>query len=174
MIKIQFSTSTAFSSGIIRRLTHSPWSHVDFVLDDGSLLGVSGKDDSIVDPGGVCIRPHEAWPYLYPPKVAEVHCTSEVASKVLALGVMQIGKPFDNSALWGFLEDQGEDPGKPQSRNWRDPSQWFCSELIIHCLEEGGVFHYPLVVAKNRISPADVLLIINPYLMPQNIKEFLP
>jgi hypothetical protein len=44
-LQIQFSTSTAFTSGIIRRLTHSPFSHVDFVLPDG-LLGVSGKDAS--------------------------------------------------------------------------------------------------------------------------------
>src|ERR1022692_743026 len=91
-IKIQFSTSKAFSSDVIRRLTHSPFSHTDLVVPEG-LLGVSGKDDSIHDLGGVMVRSMQAWPYLTTPKVARLQCTDEVAAAVIAAGRSQIGKP---------------------------------------------------------------------------------
>lgn len=168
MLKIQFSTSTAFASGIIRRLTHSPFSHVDFVLPEG-LLGVSGKDDSISDIGGVLIRPYPAWPYLTKPKVATINCSEEIAQRVIACAKTQIGKPFDHSAMWAMLDDQATE----KKRNWRDPTQWFCSEYVAWSMETGGLFPYPLAVMKNRVSPADNLLIINPFMSVENIKDFL-
>lgn len=168
MIQIQFSTSTAFASGIIRRLTHSPWSHVDIVMPDG-LLGVSGKDDSISDIGGVRIRPFNEWPYLTKPKVACLNCSADITDRIHAAAASQIGKPFDNSAMWGMLEDQALE----KNRNWRDPNQWFCSELVAWALETGGLFPYPLAVLKNRISPADILLMINPFMSADNIRIFL-
>jgi hypothetical protein len=167
-LQIQFSTSTTFMSGMIRRLTHSPWSHVDFVLPEG-LLGVSGVDPSIHDPGGVRLRPHNAWPYLTTPRVAEIVCTDEVAKAVIAAATSQTGKPFDNEAMWGMLDDQANE----KLRDWRDPKQWFCSELVAWSLETGKVFPYPLAVLKNRVTPADVLLLINPFMRHGNIQDFL-
>jgi hypothetical protein len=79
----------------------------------------------------------------------------------------QIGKPFDNGALWDFLSDQ------PHDRDWRQTDSWFCSELIVYCLEQANFFPYSLVVAKNRITPADTLLLLNPFLTHENIQEFL-
>ncbi len=174
-LAIQFSTSTAFASGIIRRLTHSPFSHVDLVLADG-LLGVSGKDDSISDPGGVMVRPYGMWPYLFPPRVAKLSCTAEVADAVIAAGRSQIGKPFDNSALWGFLDDLGHrvlTMHPTAARDWNDTKSWFCSELVAYALIQGKFFPYNLVVLKNRVSPADLLLMLNPYMEDDNIEEFL-
>jgi hypothetical protein len=170
-IKIQFSTSKAFSSDVIRRLTHSPFSHVDLIVPEG-LLGVSGKDDSIHDLGGVMVRPMNAWPYLTTPKVARLQCADEVAAAVIAAGRSQLGKPFDDSALWSFFQDQAVEQiiGKP--RDWRDTKQWFCSEWLIWSVEQGGLFPYELVVAKNRITPADVLLMINGFMSADNILEF--
>jgi hypothetical protein len=167
-LQIQFSTSTAFTSGIIRRLTHSPFSHVDFVLDDGTLLGVSGVDPSINDLGGVRIRPHNAWPYLTKPKVAHLNCTDVVAIRVIDAAMSQIDKPFDTTAMWGMLEDQATE----KLRNWRDPAAWFCSEYVAWSLETGGLFPYTLAVMKNRVSPADVLLLANPFMSDANVKEF--
>jgi hypothetical protein len=90
---IQFSTSTAFASAIIRRLTHSPFSHVDAIITDElaqhfkiqpGLLGASGPDCGAKagrlfrhkmgwshDPGGVIVRPNPAWAYLQPPKTSK-------------------------------------------------------------------------------------------------------
>jgi hypothetical protein len=167
-IQIQFSTSPAFSSAVIRRLTHSPFSHVDLIVKDG-LLGVSGKDDTINDPGGVRIRPFNAWPYLTKPKVAMLNCTDEVTEQVIAAARSQIGKPFDNDALYAMLNDLAVQ--KP--RDWRDPSQWFCSEFVIWSLEAGKIFPYTLAATANRLTPNDVLLVSNPFMTEANIKEFL-
>jgi hypothetical protein len=171
-IRIQFSTSKAFSSDVIRRLTHSPFSHVDLIVPEG-LLGVSGKDDSLHDPGGVRVRPMNAWPYLTVPKVAHLQCSDEVAAAVIDAARSQLGKPFDDSALWAFFQDQavgGSVDGKV--RDWRDTKQWFCSELTIWALEQGGLFPYELVVANTRVTPADVLLMINGFMSAANILEF--
>ena len=46
---MQYSTSIAFASMVIRRLTHSEFSHVDFILPGEGLLGVSGPDQKIGD-----------------------------------------------------------------------------------------------------------------------------
>lgn len=170
-LAIQFSTSKAFASGIIRRLTHSPFSHVDFVVQ-GGLLGVSGKDEHIHDDGGVRIRPTEAWPYLTKPKVARIQCSEEVAANVIAVCKTQIGKPFDHSALWAFFDDQATESQCMQVRDWRETSAWFCSELVTWALEQGGLFPYELAVSKNRVTPADVLLMINPFMPADNIIEF--
>jgi hypothetical protein len=170
-IRIQFSTSKAFSSDVIRRLTHSPFSHTDLVVPEG-LLGVSGKDDSIHDLGGVMVRSMQAWPYLTKPKTARVQCSDEVATAVIEIARSQIGKPFDSSALWSFFDDQAVEDIVGKERDWRDTKQWFCSELIIFALEQGGLFPYGLVVAKNRITPADVLLMINAFMLADNILEF--
>jgi hypothetical protein len=178
-ILIQFSTSTAFSSSLIRRLTHSPWSHTDIVLPGEGLLGVSGKDDSILDPGGVRIRPFNSWPYLIPPRVATLRCTELIAQHTLEFAKSQIGKPFDNGALWGFLDDeaqsfiQGRRTTEPKWRDWRSVDAWYCSEYVTASLENGGFFPYSIVVFKTRVSPSDLLLLLNPFLSKENIDEFL-
>ena len=164
----QFSTSTALASRAIRILTCSQFSHVDLVLPEG-LLGASGPDRSINDPGGVIIRPNPAWPYLEPPKIARVVCRQTVADGTIAFAHSQINKPFDNKALYAFLRDRA---GIPRTgRNWRDPSKWFCSELHVRALEVGGLFPYELIQPKDVISPQALLLYLNPFIT--NVADFL-
>lgn len=178
-LNYQYSTSTAFASGIIRRLTHSRFSHIDLILPGEGLLGVSGDDKSLkwsghnppTDTGGVLIRPFNCWPYKEEPKIAKVWCSDLVAQKTIEWGRSQIGKPFDNKALYAFLRDRAG--LKLVSRNWRDPDAWFCSEFQIRAAEVGGVFTYPLIVTKDCVSPQDTLLLFNPYMRPDNIAEFL-
>ncbi len=167
----QFSTSPAFASGIIRRLTHSPFSHVDIIEPGIGLWGVSGLDKSIKDPGGVRCRPFNAWPYLYPPKVARVQTTEDVVRKTIEFARSQEGVPFDNSALYHFLRDRAG--LKPLGRDWRNPNQWFCSEYALRCPEFGGLFAYPLIVPKDVVSPNDDLIFFNPFMLADNIMEFL-
>lgn len=164
---VQYSTSTAFTSQIIRRLCHSPFSHVDVLLPGEGLLGVSGEDKSIKDPGGVLLRPFDCWPYLYPPKVARLTVEDTKAVSIIWKLKSQIGKPFDDTALWSFLSDN------PGERDWRETSKWFCSEWLIWGLEEQNFFGYPLITSKSRVSPADSLLMINPFMTKANIMEFI-
>jgi len=180
-ILVQYSTSPAFASQMIRRLTHSQFSHVDFILTqemadlihiEGGLLGASGVDKKINDPGGVRVRPFNAWPYLGEPKVARVQCSLDTLKLTLAAALTQRGKPFDRSALWGFLSDQYY---VKSQRDWRADGAWFCSELVIWACERGGLFHPKiLAVTKNRVTPNDSLLILNPYMSIENILEFCP
>ncbi len=165
-LHIQFSTSTAFMSGIIRRLCHSEYSHVDMVIPGEGLLGVSGSDKDINDIGGVQIRPPGMWPYLHPPRTARL--LTGGADAIIELAKTQIGKPFDNKALYGFLDDMGHEP----KRDWRDHGAWFCSEFVTWALEASHFFPYTLLPAKNRITPADLLLLLNPFMSEDNIKEF--
>lgn len=159
ILQIQFSSSTAFTSQIIRRLCHSPFSHVDIILANG-LLGVSGPDTSLGDLGGVRIRPDPAWPYRIKRTLT---LTTPVAERIVEIAQEQINKPFDNGALYDFLSD------KPGDRDWRAADAWFCSELVAYALEQAGFFPYTLVSCKNRITPADLLLILNPYLTEDDI-----
>lgn len=169
-LQFQFSTSTAWTSAIIRRLTQSQFSHIDLILPDEGLLGVSGPDKSISDPGGVLIRPFNCWPYLYPPKIAKVQCSDAVVRAGIEWGRTQIGKPFDNAALYAFLRDRA---GLPKlGRPWRDPSKWFCSEFQARLVEVAGLFGYPLIVPKDCISPNTLLIFFNPYLTVENIHDF--
>ena len=161
---------------VIRRLTHSRFSHCDFIIPGEGLLGVSGPGDYLSltgvkhhDAGGVLLRPFDAWPYLEPPKIARIQATEAIVRSIIEVARSQIGKPFDNSALWAFLDDQAHQ----QKRNWRDSGQWFCSELITFAEEQGHLFSYPLVVTKDRVTPGDNLLMINPFMAPENIREFL-
>src|SRR5271166_915722 len=123
-MQIQFSTSTAFMSGLITRACHGPFSHCDIIVPGEGLLGVSGEDKSIGDPGGVRIRTFHPWPYLHLPRVATLAVDDDLASRVIARAKTQLGKPFDNGALWSIIS------GAPGVRDWRALESWFCSELI--------------------------------------------
>lgn len=121
--------------------------HVGFRLDDGTLLDAT--------PGvGVAIRKEgdtadvEYWEVLRPASVIEAAVTWTRA---------QVGKPYDWSAIAGFVWRDG----RPEKRDWKNQSAWFCSELIeaafsevyAPLLQDSGVY--------NRITPRDLLLSVN-------------
>lgn len=166
---LQFSTSEDFSSSIVRRLCHSPFSHVDVVVPGAGLLGASGAATyknsagaTVHDEGGVRVRPFDPWIY----KVKkEIRVKTDAAAAVVARAMTQVGKPFDDGALYSFLSSS------PGERDWRDTASWFCSELVTWAEEVEGVFGWPLLVAKNRVSPADCLIINNPLIYPEDVAD---
>lgn len=176
-IRLQFSTTvsswtwrppflTNWASIAIRRFCHSAYSHVDFCLPDGSMLGASDSADAPViagNPRGVAIRPAQY--EIYGRKCMAILKTDK-ASAVIGLAMAQLGKPFDNSTLHGFLSD------RPGNRNWRSEAAWACSELCAYCLEQAGFFPYKLISAKNRITPADLLLLLNGSMTEDSIEQF--
>ena len=171
IIRLQFSTSTAWASAIIRRICHSPFSHVDIVMppDGKTLLGASDSGDCPVvrgNPNGVAVRPLDYHPFGIR-RIVEVGCTKDVSDKFYACAEDQVGKPFDHEAMHAFLAN-ADTPILP--RDWRDNGMWFCMEMVIYCLEQAGLFPYPLIVTKARISPGDGLLLLNPYIL--NIDTF--
>jgi hypothetical protein len=152
-IVLQPSTSQAWQSAIIRRLCHSPFSHMDYVVPEG-LLGAS-------DPGGVAIRPlnYQAFGIR---RRAVITCSADCWLRFDAAMRSQLGKPFDDKALHAFLSDPDDEVS--EARDWRSLDQWFCSELIAWSLEQAGLWPFDLIIAKNHISPPDLLLLINPYI----------
>jgi hypothetical protein len=80
---------------------------------------------------------------------------TDKADAVIAKATDDLGKPFDSSSLWDFLGDDF-----PGVRDWRDPKAWFCAEHKVCKMEDGGYFPYKLPWPKNRVSPADLLLLL--------------
>jgi hypothetical protein len=170
-IVLQFSTSASspfFWTGwknrwsyVIRCLCHSNFSHVDFVLENGNVLGASdqGPLSPCVhgSPLGVAIRPPD---YQLFGIRRQLVLRTDKAALILDFAYSQLGKPFDNSALHNFLS-----PELPGTRDWRSPEKWFCSELALCAIEASGYFapvlgKAQLPVPKNRVSPNDLLEIL--------------
>lgn len=159
-ITLQFSTSLEWQSAIIRRITHSPFSHVDFILDDGSCLGAS-------DPGGVIIRPAD-YQLFGIRRRATIY--TEKADAIIDRAKSQIGKPFDGDALHAFLSP----PVEIATRDWKCEDHWFCSELAAWAFEEECFWPYSLIIAKKYISPPDLLLLLNPYIDVEQFWKLIP
>src|SRR6266702_2626287 len=68
--------------------------------------------------------------------------------------------PFDAGAIHPkvFLAD----PLYLQPRDWRNPNQWFCMELIVVCCEKGGLWGENVLIPydKDRITPADGYMVM--------------
>lgn len=137
MIQLQFSSQNKPGSWLIQKFTWSRFSHVDFVLPDGRLLGARGH-------GGVQIREPELFPTL-------ARFDIDAPDSVLDHAMSQIGKPYDWPAILGFMA----------KRQWQDKNAWFCSELVAWSFQAAGV---PLLRSRDlyRITPRDLLL--SPYL----------
>jgi hypothetical protein len=138
-------------------MCHSPFSHVDFALDDGSMLGASDQG-----PGSPCIRGNPRGVAIRPPDYQEfglrrrMIIKTDKADAVIAAAMTQLGKPFDNTALHEFLSADF-----PSSRDWRDPAAWFCAELVGWAFENGSYWAPRLLLwPKTRISPTDLLLMM--------------
>jgi hypothetical protein len=166
VITLQYSTSLAWQSTLIRRFSHSPFSHVDLVLPDGNLLGASDSPDAPSirgNPRGVAVRPAEYQPFGIR-RWAVIRTTKKHEDIFYPWIEAQIGKPFDSGAMHALI-------GEPEFniRDWRDPEMWYCSEMLVAGFDFSGLFPYELVTPKNRVSPGDSLLILNPYI--ESIKD---
>jgi hypothetical protein len=147
-VTLQFSTSLAWQSAVIRRICHSPFSHVDIVLDDGTCLGAS-------DPGGVAIRPSDYQQFGIRRRCDIV---TDKADAIIARARSQLHKPFDDGALHAFLS------GTLAPRDWRAADKWFCSEHVAWSFETEGFWPFNLLVGQEGVSPADLLLLLNPHI----------
>jgi hypothetical protein len=158
IITIQFSSSTAWASAIIRKVSHSPFSHVDAVIADGqSLLGSSdmGPNSPCItgNPQGVAVRPHNYQEFDIQ-RNARLEISDDGKTKFYDALYSRLGKPFDCEALLSFLDD-GID------HDWQQDDKWFCSELIAWALQTAGYWNGPLRVPMSRITPHDLLMTLS-------------
>lgn len=133
MVTLRFSTTSGVFSRLIRWVTWSDYSHVDFVLEDGTLLGSDSN-------GGVKIREHD-------PSKKSKDFVVDAPYSVVERAMTQLGKKYDWKGIVGMgLRKRIESKNK-----------WFCSELIAWAFEQEG---YPIVSTEKhwRIAPRDLLL----------------
>lgn len=139
-IVLQFCAARGLESRAIEWFGHGWCSHVDSVLEDGSLLGARMD-------GGVAIRQPGYATFSRTERVI-LPTTPEIAAAYHAFLMAQIGKRYDVDGIVAFVV----------GRDWRDPTRWFCSELVAAGLETSGYFPYPLATPANRLTPPDLLL----------------
>ena len=156
----------------ICRLTHSPFSHVDLVLADGTLLGASDNPQAPVivgNPRGVAIRPAEYQKFAVRRNVV-MSTTHERAFRFHDFCISQLGKPFDTDALKPsvFLSSEFH------NRDWRTDDSWFCAEMSGRAVEEAPLLDWTIPGIKNRITPADLILLLAPLYDFDQAKERLP
>jgi hypothetical protein len=150
----------------IARLTHSPFSHVDLVLEDGNLLGASYNPRAPIvygNPLGVAVRPPDYQVFAVR-KRAVIETTPEKAAAFTQFCMDQVGKPFDREALKlsRFLG------AKFDNRDWRDLGQWYCAECMARATEVSKLLDRAIVSLKSFITAADYLLIINQMIDPES------
>jgi hypothetical protein len=178
-VVIQFSTAAPSSfwpftrgwvnrySKAIRMLGHTYFSHVDFLLEPfeyegktytDALLGASNNPAAPViygNPSGVAVRPRDYQSFGIRRRMI---LRTNRADAILKFAHDQVGKPFDSGALSPkvFLGDPfyKEMEG---NRDWRDPTKWFCMELVICAFEAGGYLgdDGQVPIKKNRVTPGD-------------------
>ncbi len=140
MIIIQAATENTIGSALIRWFTWSSYSHVDFVLPDGRLLGARLK-------GGVQIRE---------PGYANFTKTKRFVidgpDSILDWAKSQVGKPYDWRAIVAFA----------YHHDWKSRDAWFCSELVAAACLDNGI--RLLNEQVNRVTPGQ--LIESPLIKP--------
>lgn len=158
MITLQYSRSTELVSLLIAKACRSDFSHVDLVLEDGTLLGASDSPKAPYlqgNPRGVAIRPYDYQPFAIR-RIARLQASPEVEENFLAVVKSQLGEPFDNTAMHAVFSSRPN-----TGRDWRDAEAWFCSELVAWALEVSGFFPWELMISKDRVTPPDLILLTN-------------
>jgi len=122
------------------------WSHVDFVMEDGSLLG--SREDDVGGGRGVRIRPSD---YETPKfsQVISINCTEVQYARYTGFLFAQLGKPYDVPGIFGMIT----------GRDWHDPSAWFCSELQAGAAEAGDVVPPSLAFPVWKVTPNGLALV---------------
>lgn len=146
----------------ICRLTHSPFSHVDLLTDDGYLLGASDNLHAPVigpksNPRGVALRPQDYQRFAVRRDVV-IPTTAERKKRFTDFCMAQLGKPFDSGALspFAFLSPNFAE------RDWRIDDLWWCAELMGRASEMAPLLDWPIPGIKNRITCADLILLLAP------------
>jgi hypothetical protein len=144
-ITLQFVREAHMASGLIAWFGAGEFSHVDAVFPDGRLLGARHRPIGGTE-GGVQIRPADYSTFVRR-VVMEVPCSDEQEQGFYGYLRNQVGKPYDSSAIWGFVT----------GRDWRNPERWICSELLPAAAEFVHILPR-LYVPANKITPVGCCL----------------
>lgn len=139
-IFIRLVTQEDIVSFLIREKTFCDYSHVEFVLDDGTTIGAHSS-------GGVAIRPSNYAKFTKVAKFA-VSVTPEQKAAILAFAHAQVGKGYDYGAIASDL----------LSKDLHSRGKWDCSELVVAAFAAGGAPLLRMSETIDRYTPRDILL----------------
>jgi hypothetical protein len=140
MIQLQFVCEDNIASQTIAWFSQGQFSHVDAVLPNGDLLGA--RSDSVGgQPPGVRIRP-PGYVQFSRKAVMTLPCSDEQQKQFYAFLNDQLGKPYDSTAIWGFVVN----------RDWREDDSWICSELECAAGEKCKILP-KLFVPASKVTP---------------------
>lgn len=146
-LTFQFVRGADLTSDLLAWFGAGDFSHVDIVLDKGLLLGA--RSDSIGGkPPGVQIRPPGYDPKWTKQVIISIPCTLEQQHTAETFALGQVGKAYDKLAIVGFAV----------GRDWRDDTEWFCSELGARYGEIGGVWS-ELYTPANKVEPSALAML---------------
>lgn len=153
MISLLFCQGQDIGARVIQWFGHGPYSHVEGILLDGPKAGwlLGSRSDSVGGaPPGVQIRDPA---YLNGLKTLRVDlpCSDLVTGRAYDWAHSQIGKPYDQTAIAGFVS----------GRDWQEDDSWFCSEYWASAIEKCSYFPYKPAVPANKIDPNDLLLMLS-------------
>ena len=122
-LKMRFISPGDFSSGIIEFFEGgSQWSHIEFILEDGSYLGAR-------DNGGIQIRPVD---YVKSPareKRYGIPVTDEMYNNIINFAKSKIDTSYNMEDIFGIA----------LHRDWNDPKKYICSEFVAACCAQAGL-----------------------------------
>lgn len=133
MIRLRFGARPGIEAWLIQWLSTGHWSHVDIVMPDGMLLGARAD--------GVRLRPPGYAPFRNV-HLATIPAAAPQCRAFYRFASEQLGKPYDNLALWAFL----------RNREWHREDQWTCSELPAAGLMRVGLLRPP-ASPPSKITP---------------------
>lgn len=133
MIRLRFGARPGIEAAFIQWFSMGHWSHVDVVMPDGMLLGARADGVWLRQPGYAPFRNV---------RLATIPAAPPQWLAFYRFVVDQIGKPYDNLALWAFL----------RNREWHREDAWTCSELPAAGLVRAGLLRMP-ITPPSKITP---------------------
>lgn len=130
-----------FVSRAIDFISRGAVCHTEFIVGTQSL---GSRAD-----GGVQYRPLDNYPVDYR---FSAQVTDEQYSAVMGFLGAQVGKPYNDIAIVGILDDQAS------LENLEDKKAWYCSQLWAAAMQESKIIAQ-LPKAVTNVTPEDALLI---------------
>lgn len=152
ILTIGFSRNHLIGSYVIRKLTHSEFSHCAILTDSNKATSKSTIIDATFK-HGVAERPYSDF-ILQNSNFEFISIEIPCLKTFLEEARKEIGKRYDLSALAGFIEN----------RNWQEDDKWFCSELIAYILNKLGILSLDNVY---KVTPQIILEALIPLRIAQ-------
>lgn len=139
VVRVRFIANRTLLSAVIRTLTGSLFSHVEFGTPEGTWIGALAGSGIQERPGNYANPSRE---YMY-----EIPCTRSQQQQALELMRARIGTRYNYRAIAGLLF---------LARRWTDPRELicsqFCTEVLLHVFGAWRVLNV-LIGWDYRVTP---------------------